>query len=470
MSVAVVHRPGLDYDRAHPYGPPGPVYAAVEALFAALRLDTGRAGGPEWNPLGDLIAPGDKVIIKPNFVSSKDLHERVVGEYLEASSTHASLLRPLLDYALKAAGARGTVTVVDAPVEGCELGKVMGPLGVERLVAEMSARHPNLSFLDLRNFCVVPKLALDDVRRGRRSYNLGLLVRAQLPGDPRGYRVVDLGSASRFVGRGVPDNRLRFHRSHRRTPLPHHTEGRHEYALPQTVLDADVIINVPKMKTHKKTGVTLALKSVIGLTSEKYWLPHFTEGDPSVGGDEYDRPQSFGERVEATLSRLPLPGGHSLIARAARLDGARRPQDGSWEGNDTLWRTIVDLNRIIFFADRDGRLRPEPQRRYLALVDGIIAGEGEGPLGATPIHAGLLVGGFDPVRVDAECSRLMGFTPQYIPQIARASSVPLLPTSALDGPLTGPMPHFEFKAPQSWPSLVNSRALDQDKSLKPGYL
>lgn len=454
MTVAVVHRPGLTYDRSHPYGPPSPVYEAVEALLRELGLDKPRAGTPDWNPLGDLIGPGDRVIVKPNFVSSKDMEKKVTGEKLEASSTHASLLRPILDYALRAAGPRGSVTVVDTPVEGCELHKVIGPLGVERLIREMQADHPNLQFRDLRYFCVVPRLPLDDVRVGRRSLNLGLLVRHRLPGDPRGYRDVDLGSASHFIGRDVPDSQLCFHRSHRHTPVPHHSGGRHEYALPQTVLDADVIINVPKLKTHKKTGVTLALKSVIGLTSEKYWLPHFTAGDPSVGGDEYDRPQSLGERIEARLSRFPLPGGHSLIARAPRTDLPRRPQDGSWEGNDTLWRTILDLNRAVLYADRDGVLQPTPQRRYLTIVDGIVAGEGEGPLGATPVHAGILVGGFDPVLVDSEAARLIGFDPSRIPQITNAGG--LLPSSSTTPArkLDGPVPALRFRPPRSWPSLA----------------
>jgi uncharacterized protein (DUF362 family) len=450
--VAVVHRPGLRYDAS------ASVYAAIEDLFATLGLDAGRRGTPAWNPLGDLIAAGDRVIVKPNFVSSKDLHQRIEGDRLAASSTHASLLRPILEYALRAATPRGSVTIVDTPVEGCELDKVTGPLGVDRLVEELRAQHPNLGFVDLRYFCVVPRMVLDDVRRNGRSYNLGMLVRRRLPGDPRGYRVVDLADASRFALGELDTRRLCFHRSHRATPRPHHSSGRHEYAIPQTVLDADVVINVPKMKTHKKTGVTLALKSVIGLTSEKYWLPHFTAGDPSVGGDEYDRPQSLAERVEARLSRFPLPRGHSLIARAPRTDLPRRPQDGSWQGNDTLWRTILDLNRALLFADRDGKLRPEPQRRYLAIVDGILAGEGEGPLGATPLAAGLLVAGRDPVLVDAEVARLMGFSADRIPQIARALDSGLLGASRTTVPqivLDGPEPRYHFRPPRSWPSLYH---------------
>ena len=453
----MVHRPGLRYHTTHPYGPPNPVYEAVEAVFRALGMDAGRAGTPEHNPLGDLIAPGDRVIIKPNFVSSKNLHQRIEGAALAASSTHASLLRPIIDYALKAAGPRGRVDIVDTPVEGCELEKVTGPLGIDALIRDMSARHAQLAFTDLRCFRVAPYLALDDVRVLGRSLNLGMLVRTRLPGDPRGYRVVNVGDASFFNGRDVPHSRLCFHRSHRHTPRPHHEGARHEYSIPQTVLDADVIINVPKMKTHKKTGVTLSLKSFIGLSNEKYWLPHFTGGDPSTGGDEYDRPQSLAERLEHRLSRFPLPGDHSLIARAPRVGRPPRVIDGSWQGNDTLWRTILDLNRAILCADRRGVVQPEPQRRYFTLVDGIVAGEGEGPLGATPLEAGLLIGGFDPVLVDHVTATCMGYDPALIPQIARAMDARLFPSTDLaaleevyDGLYSGP----RFEPPRSWPRLL----------------
>ena len=87
----------------------------------------------------------------------------------------------------------------------------------------------------------------------------------------------------------------------------------------------------------------------------------------------------------------------------------------SYRSGTPQWRTILDLNRAVLFADREGRVQANPQRRYLTIVDGIVAGEGEGPMGATPLRAGLLVGGFDPVLVDAEVARLMGFDPARIP-------------------------------------------------------
>jgi uncharacterized protein (DUF362 family) len=460
-NVVVVHRPGLRYVHAAPYDAPNPVYEAVEATFRGLGLDRARAGSPEWNPLGDLIAPGDRVIVKPNLVSSKNLHEKITGKELAASSTHGSLLRPILDYALRAAGPRGRVRVVDTPVEGCEIEKVAGPLGIFAVIRHLQQRGHDVDFIDMRSFRVVPYLALDDVRRRGRSYNLGLLVRRRLPGDPRGYRVVDLADQSRFAEADAPSGRdLRFHRSHYQTPVAHHTGGRHEYSAPGTVLDADVVVNLSKLKTHKKTAVTLSLKSVIGLTSEKYWLPHFTAGDPSMSsghGDEYAVPQSIADRIENKLSRFPLPGDNSLIARAPRLGGPPKVIDGSWEGNRTLWRTILDLNRVLFFADREGRLRDAPQRRYLTLVDGIVAGEGEGPLGATPVAAGLLVGGFDPALVDVAAARAMGFDPLKIAMIREALGGKLLRGSdlaAMEEAWEGPAATRRFRPPRSWPSLA----------------
>lgn len=455
--VVVLSRPGLRYGELPPFDPPNPVYEAVEALLRGLGLDAARAGTPEWNPLGDLAGPGDHVILKPNLVSSKNLHEKITGQKLAASSTHGSLLRPFLDYALRAVGPRGRVRVVDTPVEGCEIEKVAGPLGIFAVIDHLRSRGHDVGFVDMRYFRVAPRLALDDVRRHGRSWNLGLLVRTKLPGDPRGYRAVDLGERSRFAEPGAPPGeRLRFHRSHYETPVAHHTRGRHEYSAPGTVLDADCVINLPKMKTHKKTAVTLSLKSVIGLTNEKYWLPHFTAGDPSVGGDEYALPQSLGDRLENKLSRLPLPGDHSLIARAPRVGGKPKVIDGSWEGNVTLWRTILDLNRVLFFADKEGVLRDTPQRRYLTVVDGIVAGEGEGPLGATPVEAGLLVGGSDPSLVDVAATRAMGLDPEKIVMIREALGGKLLPGGAMDAlaeVLDGPAPTRRFLPPRSWPSL-----------------
>ncbi|MFX9065624.1 hypothetical protein ABTN38_19750, partial [Acinetobacter baumannii] len=90
-------------------------------------------------------------------------------------STHGSLLRPILDYALKATGPRGRVRVIDSPVEGCEIEKVAGPLGIYDCIDHLRAKGHDVAFIDLRYFRVAPRVLLDDVRKLGRSWNLGLL-------------------------------------------------------------------------------------------------------------------------------------------------------------------------------------------------------------------------------------------------------------------------------------------------------
>ncbi|MBW2525601.1 MAG: DUF362 domain-containing protein [Deltaproteobacteria bacterium] len=462
QTVVTVSRPELSYAADPPFERPHPVYQAVEAVLAALGLDAAGVGQDGWNPLGDLVEPGGHVVVKPNLVASRNQHERIAHQALLGSSTHGSVLKPVLDYALRAVGPEGKVTVVDCPIESCELDRVTEPLGIDSVVDHLRSQGKPVAFHDLRHFRVEPRFALDDVRRLGLSLNAGLLLRRPLPGDPRGYRVVDLGSKSFFDQAGAPpSDALRFHRSHYRTPVPHHSARRHEYSVAATALDADLIVHLPKLKTHIKAGVTLALKSVVGLSNEKYWLPHYTAGDPSTGGDEFDRPLNPVERLERRLSRLPLPGGNSLVLRAARTRGGPRVLDGGWEGNDTLWRTVLDLNRIVYYAGRDGRLHDEPQRRQLCLVDGIVGGEGDGPLGATPVRSGVLVGGLDPALVDYVATRTMGLDPSRVPTIVRALKSRLLPTSelhALQGVVDGPAPQLRFRAPRSWPSLRRRRS------------
>src|SRR5206468_11403654 len=57
--------------------------------------------------------------------------------------------------------------------------------------------------------------------------------------------------------------------------------------------------------------------------------------------------------------------------------------------------------------------------RY-AIVDGIVGMQGNGPISGTPVDAGLLVFGNDPVATDVTAARLMGFDPERISYIAEA--------------------------------------------------
>ncbi|HVN83395.1 MAG TPA: DUF362 domain-containing protein [Candidatus Binatia bacterium] len=455
--VAVVSRPDLRYPSVVPFDPPNPVYAAVADLLAALGFDASRAGSPEWNPLGDLVAPGSRVVIKPNLVTSRDFHRDLTDDDLCCSSTHAAVLRPLVDLALRAVGPEGSVILLDCPLEGSDFDRTAHVLGVTPMLDQLATRiQRRIPLLDLRSFRLGRTMLLDDLRVAGRSLNAGILSPRPMPGDPRGVAVIDLGRDSAFVGHRAPANRLRFHRSHKRSPIQHHSNGRNEYSIAQTVLDADLVITVPKLKTHKKAGATICLKSVIGLSPYKYWLPHFTAGAPPHG-DEYPILPSLWYRFVHQLTRFPLPGDRSGVLRAPSLTGHDEPiSDGSWSGNDTIWRTVVDLNRILMYADRRGALQSTPQRRCLNIVDGIVAGEGDGPLAATPVHCGVLVGGLNAVAVDTAACGIMGVDPEVVGYLTGSRDLktyPLIDYDKVDTILVdGALPRFAFQLPPGWES------------------
>lgn len=57
---------------------------------------------------------------------------------------------------------------------------------------------------------------------------------------------------------------------------------------------------------------------------------------------------------------------------------------------------------------------------HLAIVDGVIGMEGDGPIMGTPRHVGAVVLGRNPAAVDATCARLMGVRPSRVPYLAAA--------------------------------------------------
>ena len=59
-----------------------------------LGLDAANYGTPRWNPLGDCIPPGARIILKPNFV----LHFNQGGYGLECLLTHPSVVEAVLEY------------------------------------------------------------------------------------------------------------------------------------------------------------------------------------------------------------------------------------------------------------------------------------------------------------------------------------------------------------------------------------
>src|SRR6185295_2164997 len=106
------------------------------------------------------------------------------------------------------------------------------------------------------------------------------------------------------------------------------------------------------------------------------------------------------------LSRLFVP-----VKKAGRVifgDTQKVVRSGNWHGNDTCWRMVLDLNKCLFFFDGAGQRRQRPLR-YLAVVDGIIGGEGNGPMAPDAKPCGVIIAGTQPLSVDCVAATLMGF-------------------------------------------------------------
>jgi len=124
--------------------------------------------------------------------------------------------------------------------------------------------------------------------------------------------------------------------------------------LPASLRQADLIVSMPKLKTHHWTGVTLSMKNLFGL----------------MPGQVYGWPKNVFH------------------------------QEG-------IHPSILDIAASVPV--------------HLAIVDGIVGMEGDGPILGTPRHAGVLVVGPNLAAVDATCARLMGVNPRKVAYLAFAS-------------------------------------------------
>ncbi len=404
-----------------PEGPPNHAYAAVRAALRALGLDAERFGAPQWNPLGALVRRGRCVVLKPNFIRHWNPDE---DGSLDSVITHGSVVRAMVDYALLATGSEGSVVIAEAPQHDCDFAAIRAAAGID---AMLRFYEETLGF----------ELAVIDLRREEVSYRDSVISeRRALPGDPRGYRLVDLGERSAFHGSNLDPRRFRGADYDSRPTTAHHLNGHHEYLLSETVLSADLVVNLPKIKTHKKTGVTLALKNLVGINGDKNLLPHHCMGSEAKGGDEYpgqrwiDRARSLAAETARSLLKRDVGSGPVRVAR--RLEKATRGdafvRSGNWYRNRTTWRMCLDLNRCLYYCDAQGQHwdAPGPVRRVLSVIDGIVAGEGDGPLAPHDRPLGVILAALDPVALDLAAIRLMGFDEKCIPKVREAMASELL--------------------------------------------
>lgn len=393
-------------------------YDMVRNCLHGYGLDSEHYGTSKWNPLGNIINAGDTVVIKPNWVEDKN-ENRTGG--MDCLVTHASIIRAVIDYVYIALGDTGRIIVGDSPMPDCNFKNLMEKAHYNEIWSSCKKRGIELEVKDLR----------EDIVTGFANEIKDT--------DGKSEVIVDLGNNSCFadteqnVGKyrnGIVDaTKMNEY---------YHAEGHHRYGINKTVLEADVIINLPKPKTHRKAGYTAALKNYIGVCSRKISIPHNVMGNTKEGGDTYYGPklvfeteqrlrdvqnklQTKGRRLSATfvkMLRVPF-----WIFR--RLTHNYFFGTGNWYKNDTIWRSVLDINRIMIYADKDGHLRDEPQRRFFSLGDMIIAGHKNGPLAPSSFKSNLLICSDDPVAFDLAVINLMGFDYDKLPVL---NKIPTLKT------------------------------------------
>lgn len=123
---------------------------------------------------------------------------------------------------------------------------------------------------------------------------------------------------------------------------------------PKAVLGADLIVSLPKMKTHHWAGVTLSMKNLFG----------------TVPGSLYGWPKNV------------------------------------------LHHYGID-NAIVKLAETYAQ-------KTVAIVDGIVGMEGNGPIQGKPRRSGVIVAGANLPAVDATCCRLMGIDPGRVRSLEMA--------------------------------------------------
>jgi uncharacterized protein (DUF362 family) len=362
------------------------------------------------------------IVVKPNWV----VHEDDPLYPIKALITDSRLIDVVVRACLEVFPDCEKITVADCPLQSADWPLMCEQSGLKEVIQCLENDFGSrVRFLDLRKDVVSLVGGHKYIRNTDDQY-----------GDPLGYSEIDLNGKSHLEPISEQSELFSLADYKATVTRQHHRPGSHQYFVGRTYLSADLFINLPKWKTHSKTALTGALKNLVGINGDKAYLPHYRRGCPRWGGDEYNDSDRWLMWVKTFIHQLvfrrstilyltlrPCWLAIKFVHKCLRRNGLDNKQSlyvsgGGWYGNQTIWRMIYDLNFVIQHCDKDGILRPEPQRAYFCVVDGLVAGEGEGPLKPQPRHLNCVAFGDDPFEVDAVLASFMGFDTKRMPIIS----------------------------------------------------
>lgn len=362
-------------------------------------------------PFGNLIQPGARVLIKPNFV----LHYNQGTGGMEPMITHSSVIKAVVKAALQAEPSE--VLVGDAPIQTANFPALLEEGGLGSWAEDL--KRADTRFKGIKDF-----------RRTTSQYVNGVRMAEENVLPEEDFVLFDLGEDSLLEPITDDKDDFRVTCYDPRLMAKTHGRGRHRYLVAKDVIAADVVINLPKLKTHKKAGITCALKNLIGINGNKEYLPHHRLGGANLGGDCYPGDSKVKRMLEYASDQQNLSDSVKVgrawgvvatqLNRVLHMMGDNLGIEGSWSGNDTIWRTGLDLNRILLYGQLDGSMASSSRRRVVHLADAIIAGQGDGPLAPDPLSLGLLIAGNNAACVDWFGARLLGYDPQLVSIVREA--------------------------------------------------
>jgi hypothetical protein len=419
-----------EYPFTHFASRPNLVYKAVRDCFLRAGLDKANYDTPSWNPLGYAVPKGGSVFVLCNFVYHRRPRETI--DDFNAKTTHGSVLRSLIDYVLIAVGEEGRVCFGNAPVQSCNWNAVLKDTCAAKVLEFYQKKSAPVGAEDLRQFVdersIFGNSTGHDFPNERKNVN------------------IDLGSDSLLNQLYIKGNKPKFRVSdyNPRLTEKYHALNSHCYLISKEILDADVVVSLPKLKTHEKVGITCGIKGMVGSVGSKDCLAHHRFGGPTEKGDEYPQDSFYKYAVslfhdwvysrnysKSIMAILQIVDKN--LRRLLKITGTIT--NGSWSGNDTAWRMALDIARIVKYADALGVLRNTSQRTLLSFIDGITAGEGNGPLAPKGKPYGYVSYADDIAAGDYVAACFMGLNSRMFPIITNAFSLttyPLTTARAVD--------------------------------------
>lgn len=352
------------------------------------------------------IITGKKILLKPNWVA----HNRKEDDEI-CLRTNDNFLLAFIEIILDCKPEK--ITIGDAPIQGCNWDEMLSRDFLKK-IEELSISHS------------IP-IMIKDFRRVTFNPHKNNPIKERNPISE--YTIFDLGKESCLEPISSTGNKFRVTDYDPDRLAESHTIGKHKYCITKELFDADIVISVPKIKTHQKTGITGALKNIVGLNGDKDFLPHHRVGGSGFGGDCYPGKSIFRRTAEYFLDCANKQQGKNIywfwIYLSKIMWKLSLPENvhhlaAAWYGNDTCWRMVMDLNKIAIYGKKDGTISKSPQRELYSLCDGIIGGQGDGPLNPQTLPLGVICFTNNNSMTDICMATLMGFDIQRIPLLKAA--------------------------------------------------